>query len=164
METGNIKTWSKEVGDEIVPGDVLCAIETDKATMDYEMQEEGFIAKVLYPAGEKDVPLGAPLAILVENKEDIPAFANWSPQGAAPTPSAAPVAEAAPTSSPSAGHSAAPVRAAGERVFASPIARVTADAAGIAINSINGTGPRGRVVNADVQDAITAAKSAPVEK
>jgi len=162
METGNIKTWSKEVGDEIVPGDVLCAIETDKATMDYEMQEEGFIAKVLYPAGEKDVPLGAPLAILVENKEDIPAFANWSPQGAASTPSAAPVAEAAPTSS--AGHSAAPVRAAGERVFASPIARVTADAAGIAINSINGTGPRGRVVNADVQDAITAAKSAPVEK
>ena len=160
METGNIKSWSKEVGDSIAPGDVLCAIETDKATMDYEMQEEGYIAKVLFPAGEKDVPLGVALAILVENKEDIAAFANWVPQGSAPTPSAAPV-EAAPSSTTQASQSSAPVRAAGERVFASPIARVTADAAGIAINSIAGTGPNGRILNADVHEAMDAAKNAP---
>jgi len=52
MEKGNIKAWNKKVGDEIAPGDVLCSIETDKATMDYEMQEEGFIAKLCYPDGE----------------------------------------------------------------------------------------------------------------
>lgn len=99
---------------------------------------------------------------MVENKEDIAAFENWSPQGAAPTPSAAPV-EVASTSAPAqAGQSSAPVRASGDRVFASPIARVTADAAGIAINSIVGSGPNGRILNADVHEAIEAAKSAPV--
>jgi len=103
-----------------------------------------------------------PLAILVENKEDIAAFANWSPQAEAGSV-AAPVVEAAPTSAPAQAAStiAGIVRAAGERVFASPIARVTADAAGIAINSISGTGPNGRILNADVNEAIEAAKNAP---
>lgn len=99
---------------------------------------------------------------MVENKEDIAAFENWTPQGDAPTPSAAPV-EAAPTSAPTqSSQSSAPVRASGDRVFASPIARVTADAAGIAINSVVGTGPNGRILNADVHEHIEAVKSAPV--
>ena len=51
MEKGNIKSWNKKVGDEIAPGDVLAAIETDKAVVDYEMQEEGFIAKILFDEG-----------------------------------------------------------------------------------------------------------------
>ena len=76
---GNIAEWKKQVGDEIGPGDVLCGIETDKATMDYEMQEEGFVAKILYPAGAKDIPLGAPLAIIVEDEEDVAAFADYVP-------------------------------------------------------------------------------------
>jgi len=103
-----------------------------------------------------------PLAILVENQEDIAAFANWTPPAEAGS-EPAPVVEAAPTSTPSAAAStiAGVVRAAGERVFASPIARVTADAAGIAINSIAGTGPNGRILNADVNEHITAAKNAP---
>lgn len=117
----------------------------------------------MFPAGEKDVALGVPLAILVENKEDIAAFENWSPSGSAPTPSATPV-EAASSAPAQSSQSSAPVRASGDRVFASPIARVTADAAGIAINSIVGTGPNGRILNADVQEAIEAAKSAPVQK
>ena len=78
MEKGNVKSWSKKVGDEIKPGDVLAAIETDKAVVDYEMQDEGILAAILYPDGAKDVPLGTPLAILVDNKEDIAAFANYS--------------------------------------------------------------------------------------
>ena len=81
---GNIKSWEKQVGDEIQPGDVLASIETDKAVVDFEMQEEGYVAKLLFEAGAKDVPLGAAVAIIVENKEDIAAFANYDGSGAAP--------------------------------------------------------------------------------
>jgi len=89
MEKGNIKAWLKQVGDEVAPGDVLAAIETDKATVDFEMQEEGYVAALLFPEGAKDVPLGEIVAVLVENKEDIPAFANYSAGGAAEAPAAA---------------------------------------------------------------------------
>ena len=67
----------------------MCGIETDKATVDFEMQEEGYIAKILYPAGSKDIPLGQPLAILVEDEADIAAFKDFE-AGDSPTPSAAP--------------------------------------------------------------------------
>ena len=103
MEKGNIKSWNKKEGDEIAPGDVLAAIETDKAVVDFEMQEEGYIAKILFEAGAKDVPLGAPVAILVDNKEDVAAFANYSP-GSAP---AEPAPQAAATPSPAAAASPA---------------------------------------------------------
>lgn len=89
MEKGNIKAWLKKEGDEVGPGDVLAAIETDKATVDFEMQEEGFVAKLLYPEGAKDVPLGSAVAILVEDKNDIGAFANYDGSGAATETSAA---------------------------------------------------------------------------
>ena len=103
MEKGNIKSWEKQVGDEIAPGDVLASIETDKAVVDFEMQEEGFVAKLLFPENAKDVPLGSPVAIIVENKEDIAAFADYdgssgggaAPAQAAPTPQ--PAAAAAPS-------------------------------------------------------------------
>ena len=63
---GNISKWHKQVGDEIGPGDVLAAIETDKAVVDFEMQEEGYVAALLYPEGARDVDLGKVVAILVE--------------------------------------------------------------------------------------------------
>lgn len=98
MEKGNIKSWGKKVGDEVIPGDVLASIETDKAVVDYEMQEEGFIAKLLYVEGSKDIDLGTTVAILVENKEDVAAFANYTEGAEAPsaTSVAEPVAQAAP--------------------------------------------------------------------
>ena len=77
---GNIKTWNKKVGDKVKPGDVLCGIETDKAVVDFEMQEEGYVAKLLYPAGAKDVKLGELIAILVDKESDIAAFTNFSGQ------------------------------------------------------------------------------------
>lgn len=55
---GNIKSWGKKVGDMIAPGDVLASIETDKAVVDFEMQEDGYVAALLFDAGAKDVPLG----------------------------------------------------------------------------------------------------------
>ncbi|KAG1142605.1 hypothetical protein G6F37_005794 [Rhizopus arrhizus] len=78
MTAGAIGTWQKKVGDEIQPGDVLVEIETDKAQMDFECQEEGFLAKVLIDTGAKDVNVGKPIAILVEDKEDVAAFENFS--------------------------------------------------------------------------------------
>lgn len=89
MEKGNISTWHKKVGDKISPGEALCGIETDKAVVDFEMQEEGYIAKILYGDGAKDIELGLPLAILVDDEEDIAAFADWAPgSGSAPAQAA----------------------------------------------------------------------------
>tara|TARA_R110002003_G_scaffold45_5_gene3489 strand:- start:39057 stop:39443 length:387 start_codon:yes stop_codon:yes gene_type:complete len=59
MTAGNIGAWQKKVGDSIAPGDVLVEIETDKAQMDFEFQEEGTIARILRDAGEKDVAVGS---------------------------------------------------------------------------------------------------------
>lgn len=92
--------WNKKVGDRVEPGDVLAGIETDKATVDFEMQEEGYVAALLYPEGAKDVPLGEIIAILVEEEADVAAFANYKPGDAvADTPAAAaptPAASATP--------------------------------------------------------------------
>lgn len=75
---GNISAWKKKEGDSIAPGDVLAEIETDKATMEWEAQEEGFLAKVLMPDGSKDVPVGAAVALIVEEQGDIAAFKDYS--------------------------------------------------------------------------------------
>ena len=77
---------------------MLAAIETDKAVVDFEMQEEGYVAKLLFDAGAKDVPLGAPVAIIVENKEDVAAFANYD--GSGPAAAAAAPAQAATPAQP----------------------------------------------------------------
>jgi pyruvate dehydrogenase E2 component (dihydrolipoamide acetyltransferase) len=81
-----------------VPGDILATIETDKATVEYEMQEEGYLAKILFPEGSKGIPLGTALAILVEKKEDIAKFKDFksevSGEAAAPKKEEAPKKEA----------------------------------------------------------------------
>jgi pyruvate dehydrogenase E2 component (dihydrolipoamide acetyltransferase) len=58
MDTGNVGTWKKNVGDQVVAGDILVDVETDKAQMDFECQEEGYLAKILVPSGTKDVKVG----------------------------------------------------------------------------------------------------------
>lgn len=78
MEKGNIKKWNKKVGDLVKPGAVLASIETDKAAVDFEMQEDGYVAALLFPEGAKDVPLGEVIAILVDYKADIAAFSNYT--------------------------------------------------------------------------------------
>ncbi|XP_042515043.1 dihydrolipoyllysine-residue acetyltransferase component 1 of pyruvate dehydrogenase complex, mitochondrial [Macadamia integrifolia] len=71
MNQGNIAKWRKKEGDKIEVGDILCEIETDKATLEFESLEEGFLAKILVPEGSKDVPVGKPIAITVEDPDDI---------------------------------------------------------------------------------------------
>ena len=85
----------KKEGDPIKPGDLLASIETDKATVDFEMQEEGFIAKLLYPAGTKDVSIGTIVAIVVENQEDVAKFKDFKLEGDAAPATSAPAQDAA---------------------------------------------------------------------
>jgi len=161
----------KQEGDSIAPGDVLCTVETDKATVDFEMQEEGYIAKILYPAGTKDIPLGSPLAVLVEEEEDIAAFANFEAE--APAAEAAPEPTPEPTPAPTPAAPAAPKPAAAfekpsgptatslsGRKFVSPLAANLASAHGVDLSSVSGTGPNGRVIRADIEDALTASPQA----
>jgi len=120
MEKGNIGVWYKKIGDKIVPGDVLCSIETDKATVDFEMQDEGFVAATLFSDGTKDIPLGTPLAIIVDDESEIAAFKDYKPEGTtseAPAEvqaTSAPTIVAAATPSP-VSHQAAPTSKPGDR-------------------------------------------------
>ncbi|KAF7732542.1 pyruvate dehydrogenase complex dihydrolipoamide acetyltransferase component (E2) [Apophysomyces ossiformis] len=176
MTQGGIGAWQKKVGDAINPGDVLVEIETDKAQMDFECQEEGFLAKVLIETGSKDVSVGKPIAVIVEDEADVAAFENFTLEdvngGAAAASTEAPKQEAAPVKEEKpAAPAAAPASQAvshGDRVKASPFARKTANERGIDISQVEGSGPNGRVVKSDVDNfkpapaaAATAAAPAP---
>ena len=100
MEFGGIAKWTKTTGQEIGAGDILVEIETDKATVDFEAQDDAFLAKILVEAGTSDVPCGTPIAVLVEEESDIPAFADFvatmdDPAPTPPTPSP-PTTDASP--------------------------------------------------------------------
>lgn len=90
MTQGQVAGWKKNVGDEVAAGDILCDIQTDKATMEMESMEDGFLAKILVPAGDADIPVCQPVAVLVENKDDIAAFANFTAADAGAAPEAPP--------------------------------------------------------------------------
>lgn len=78
---GNISKWKKKEGDQIGAGHILAEVETDKATIEWESQEEGYIAKIIMGDGSKDVAVGTPVAILVEEAESVAAFKNYTPGG-----------------------------------------------------------------------------------
>ncbi|PIC00228.1 pyruvate dehydrogenase complex dihydrolipoamide acetyltransferase [Caulobacter sp. X] len=163
MEEGTLAKWHVKVGDTVKAGDVIAEIETDKATMEVEAVDEGVIEAILVDAGTENVKVNALIAKLAgEGESPAPA-----PKAEAPKAAAAPApAAAAPTiaPAPAAPAPAAPVAADGSRVFASPLARRLASAAGLDLKSIKGTGPHGRVIKSDVEAAKSgapAAKAAP---
>ena len=80
MSQGNVASWQVSEGTEITAGDILADIETDKATLPWENQDDGFIAKLLKPGGSKDIPVGTPLVVLVEEKEHIKDFKDFTPE------------------------------------------------------------------------------------
>uniref|UniRef100_A0A2K5ZWJ7 dihydrolipoyllysine-residue acetyltransferase n=1 Tax=Mandrillus leucophaeus TaxID=9568 RepID=A0A2K5ZWJ7_MANLE len=141
MTMGTVQRWEKKVGEKLSEGDLLAEIETDKATIGFEVQEAGYLAKILVPEGTRNVPLGTPLCIIVEKEADISAFADYrptevtdlKPQALPPTPP--PVATVPPTPQPLAPTSSAPCPAtpAGPkgRVFVSPLAKKLAVEKGI---------------------------------
>jgi pyruvate dehydrogenase E2 component (dihydrolipoamide acetyltransferase) len=167
MTHGSLAVWSKAIGDELAPGEVIAEVETDKAQMDFEFQEEGFLAKTLVAAGTKDIPVNTPIAVYVEDAADVAAFKDFTVDAAAPAPAAetkedaaAPAeskesAPAAASPAKSSSDSKAPV----DRIIASPLAKTLALEAGVALKGVKGTGPNGRIVKADVEKAISEASN-----
>jgi pyruvate dehydrogenase E2 component (dihydrolipoamide acetyltransferase) len=167
MEKGNLAKWLKKEGDKVKSGDVIAEIETDKATMEVEAVDEGTIAKILVPEGTQDVAVNEVIAVLAGEGEDVKsagagaasappktAEAPAAKPAAAPAPVAAPAAKA-PVAAASAPQAAPPaVQANGHgRVFSSPLARRLAKEAGIELARITGSGPHGRVIARDVEQA-----------
>ncbi|HBK07003.1 MAG TPA: pyruvate dehydrogenase complex dihydrolipoamide acetyltransferase [Acetobacteraceae bacterium] len=157
MTEGTLARWLKKEGDTIKAGDVIAEIETDKATMEVEAVDEGVLGKILVADGAAGVKVNEPIAILVDAGEAVPS-------GAAPVaPAPKPVAAAAPE--PVAAPKPAPVAnghvPAGERVFASPLARRMAMQAGIDLSGLKGSGPNGRIIRADIEAAQKGGIAAP---
>merc|ERR1719400_2382139 len=152
MEMGSIVTWEKKEGDKVSEGDLLCEIETDKATMGFETPEEGYLAKIFIEAGTRDIPIGKLLCIIVEEQEDVAKFANFDASSAAEA--AAPAAAPAPAP-------AAAAPAAGGKVFASPAAKRVAAEKGIDLSQIkSGSGMDGMITSKDVESFKPAASVA----
>ncbi|MGQ2941627.1 MAG: pyruvate dehydrogenase complex dihydrolipoamide acetyltransferase [Blastomonas fulva] len=154
MEEGTLAKWLVKEGDTVASGDLLAEIETDKATMEFEAVDEGVIAKIVIPAGTDNVKVGEIIAIITAEGED----ASDAPAAAAPAPAPAPApkeeAKAAPAPTPApAPAPAATASSDDDRIKASPLAKRIAAAKGIDLATIKGTGPGGRIVKADVEDA-----------
>ncbi len=158
MEEGTLAKWLVKPGDTVSAGDIMAEIETDKATMEFEAVDEGTIASIAVEEGTEGVKVGTVIAMLAEEGEDLDEAAAAAPSGdaapaekpaeakeeAAPAPAPAPAASPAP---------AAPKSDDGNRIKASPLARRIAEQKGLDLSTITGSGPNGRIVKADVEDA-----------
>jgi len=156
MEEGTLAKWLVKEGDAVKSGQIIAEIETDKATMEFEAVDEGVMGKILIAEGTAGVKVNTPIAVLVEEGES--ADAAPAPAKAAAPAALAPVAA---TAAPVAAAPAAAPKAAGARVFASPLARRIAADKGIDLTQVQGSGPHGRIVKADVEGAKPVA-AAPV--
>ncbi|MCK0166881.1 pyruvate dehydrogenase complex dihydrolipoamide acetyltransferase [Jannaschia sp. S6380] len=163
MEEGTLAKWLVKEGDTVASGDLLAEIETDKATMEFEAVDEGIVGKIIVPEGTEGVKVNSPIAVLVEEGEDPAGIEDAAPGGSS---HAAP-AEPSPATEPQKGYGreeggadkgaaekpSAPDRTQGDRVFATPLARRIAKDKGLDLSAIKGSGPRGRIVKADVENA-----------
>jgi pyruvate dehydrogenase E2 component (dihydrolipoamide acetyltransferase) len=176
MEEGTLAKWLVKEGDAVKSGDILAEIETDKATMEFEAVDEGTIAKILVPEGTDGVKVGAPIAILAGEGEDAGAAAKAAPKADTPasappkaapepkadaTPKPAPPPQAPVETPPVPAQPAAASRSEGERIKASPLAKRLAQAQGIDLSTVHGSGPGGRIVRADLGKAAGGVAAAP---
>ncbi len=141
MEVGRLANWIIAEGDAVEFGTVVAEVETDKATAEIESFDDGVLLKILQPAGA-DVKVGTPIAIVGEEGDDIAGLIAEFESGAFDTSDASPAPEKSNASSESNG-SSGPVKA-------GPAARVQADASGVSLSAVKGTGPRGRVLSSDI--------------
>ncbi|KGK79983.1 branched-chain alpha-keto acid dehydrogenase subunit E2 [Thalassobacter stenotrophicus] len=157
MEEGTLAKWLVKEGDTVSSGDLLAEIETDKATMEFEAVDDGVVGKILVAEGSEGVKVNTPIAVMLEDGES----ADDIGAASAPAPAAAPAAtptEAAPAAATPA--PAAAKAADGSRLFATPLARRIAADKGLDLNTVSGSGPHGRIVKADVENATAAPKAA----
>ena len=175
MEQGTLAKWLVSEGDTVSSGDMLCEIETDKATMEYEGIDDGVIAKILVPEGTEDVAVGEIIALLAEEGEDIAEVSVGTSTGSARTETSpvqadivSEIAKIEPVSAPQ--KAVRPelvegqkVKNDGDRIKASPLARQYDEQKGLDLSLIAGSGPKGRIVKADVEAAKAGAQvSAPL--
>ncbi|HET8532186.1 MAG TPA: dihydrolipoamide acetyltransferase family protein [Methylomirabilota bacterium] len=185
METGKVIKWLKKEGDAVKGGDVIAEIETDKANVEIEAFGGGVLRKIVIAEGGQ-VPVGDLIGVIADPAEDISSLAaapgKPAPAAAAPAPAPAPRPAAASTAAPPAGPlptmesyqsvpattavvpmtpvGAASAQPADGRIKASPLARKIAGQTGVDLRVIQGTGPGGRIVRADVEAARTAPRPA----
>ena len=164
MTEGTLASWLVKEGDSVKSGDVIAEIETDKATMEVEALDDGVVAKLAVAEGTQNVAVNAVIAVLAEDGESVDdALAAVAAKPAA-APSTPPQTDA-PTAAPAAATSpvqpaVTPVLTArSDRVFASPLARRIAADAGLELARLSGTGPHGRIIRADVEEALASGAS-----
>ena len=163
MTEGTLAKWLVAEGDEVRSGDVIAEIETDKATMEVESVDDGVMAKIVIEAGSQNVAVGAVIALLAEEGEDVSSVTvpDEAPTAAASetAPAPAPVADA-PSAPTMPAVPAATTQAPATRLFASPLARRIAAQNELPLEGVRGTGPNGRIIKADVEAALQQAPSA----
>jgi pyruvate dehydrogenase E2 component (dihydrolipoamide acetyltransferase) len=153
MEEGTLSKWLVKEGDTVSSGDLLAEIETDKATMEFEAVDEGVIGKIMIAEGSEGVKVNTVIAVLLEDGEEAgdispspaPASTTAAPEAATPTPAAVTTVPAGPAAKD------------GTRLFATPLARRIAADKGIDLATVTGSGPHGRIVKADVENATATA-------
>lgn len=170
MAHGNLAAWVKKEGDQLNVGDVIAEVETDKAQMDFEFQDEGYLAKILVSEGTKDVPVNKPIAVFVEDEADVAAFKDFKLEDATTQSAASTVGTkdsstnnepiknettTAPTTNATSDitksvSTASDSTSTTSRIFASPLAKTMALEEGIALKNVVGTGPHSRIVKADI--------------
>lgn len=172
-----ISQWMIQEGQEVAVGDTLAEIETEKANVDYQAEEQGRLARVLIKPGET-VEVGAPIAVFAaagDTDDDIEAALAAAGGADAPAAAAAepaPTAEATPAPAtethapssptpPPAPAEQSPVVQNGGRIYASPLVRKRARESGIDLSQVTGTGPGGRIVKKDLESFTPAAPAAP---
>ena len=159
MTEGTLVKWNKQIGDEIEIGDVIAEVETDKATMEMEAFDEGILTEIFVQAGDK-APVGVTLCTLRGEDEEAGATAAPAPATKA-TPDAPAAQPAAATNTPVATSAPATTQS-GDRIKVSPLARKLAEQKGVDLSTLQGSGPAGRIVKADIENA--SASPVPAQK
>jgi len=178
MEEGTLAKWLVKPGDKVEAGDIMAEIETDKATMEFEAVDEGTIASIAVEEGSEGVKVGTVIAMLAEEGEDLDEAAAAAPAdttseaGSEPeaTPAQSEEKDVAPAKAGTANGSAQPKAtpaSAGatdkDRIIASPLARRIAEQKGVDLAEVTGSGPRGRIIKADVEGLEAGAAPAKAE-
>ena len=167
MEEGTLAKWLVKEGDEVSAGDIMAEIETDKATMEFEAVDEGTIVAIEVPEGTEGVKVGTVIATLAGEDEDPEEAKAAAASEASAKPAKSEKQESAPAKTAASGDKsdekqtrapAAP-KPDGDRVIASPLARRIAEQKGVDLAAISGSGPNGRIVKADVEQADAPAKT-----
>ena len=173
MEEGTLAKWLVKPGDTVSAGDIMAEIETDKATMEFEAVDEGTIASIMVDEGTEGVKVGTVIAMLAEEGEDLEEAAAAAASGGGAKAEEEPEEardekveqEEKHTEAPAPAPASASAPAAaksddGNRIKASPLARRIAEQKGLDLSTITGSGPNGRIVKADVEDAKPGAAPA----